>query len=84
MIQAMVVKAVVKLIAKQFKLDKILDYVENPNDADKRIDELELDVFTLKQQAKKIGKHIGNLCWQRPLEQVYNQQYHCGWLIVQE
>ena len=48
MIQAMVVKAVVKLVAKQFKLDKILDYVENPNDADKRIDEVELDTFTLK------------------------------------
>ena len=56
MIQAMVVKAVVKLIAKQFKLDKILDYVENPNDADKRIDEVELDTFTLKQQVKKLNE----------------------------
>ena len=56
MIQAMVVKAVVKLVAKQFKLDKILDYVENPNDADKRIDEVELDTFTLKQQVKKLNE----------------------------
>ena len=52
MIQAVILKSVVKLITKQFKLDKIekiLDYVENPNDADKRIDKLELDVFALQQ-----------------------------------
>ena len=43
-----IVKQAIKLLAKQFKLnkiDKILNYVENPNDADKRIDELELTVF---------------------------------------
>ena len=56
MVQAMIVKAVVKLIAKQFKLDKILDYVENPNDADQRIDEVEIDVFTLKQQVKRLDE----------------------------
>ena len=50
MIQAAILNAVVKLVAKQFKLDKILDYVENPNDADKRIDEMEIDVFTLKKE----------------------------------
>ena len=49
MIQAVILKSVVKLVAKQFKLDKILDYVENPNDADKRFDKLELDVFALQQ-----------------------------------
>ena len=44
-----IVEKVLKLAAtqfkKKFKLDKVLDYVENPNDADKRIDELELTVF---------------------------------------
>ena len=48
MIQAAILNGVVKLLAKQFKLDKILDYVENPNEADKRIDEMEIDIFTLK------------------------------------
>tara|TARA_Y100001938_G_scaffold149732_1_gene237692 strand:- start:224 stop:460 length:237 start_codon:yes stop_codon:yes gene_type:complete len=56
MIQALVVNAVVKLLAKQFKLDKILSYVEEPNDADKRIDELELDVFGLKQRIKALDE----------------------------
>ena len=48
MIPAIVAQAVVKLVAKQFKLDKILSYVEEPNDADERIDKLEVDVFKLQ------------------------------------
>jgi len=48
MIPAIVAQAVVKLVAKQFKLDKILSYVENPNDADERIDKLEIDIFKLQ------------------------------------
>ena len=44
-----IVDKVLKLAAKQFKkkfkLDKVLDYVEKPNDADERIDKLELTVF---------------------------------------
>tara|TARA_R100000808_G_C2148641_1_gene156806 strand:- start:2974 stop:3213 length:240 start_codon:yes stop_codon:yes gene_type:complete len=43
--QKLLVDAVVKIIKKTFKFDKVLDYVENPNDADKRIDELEMTVF---------------------------------------
>ena len=48
MIPAIVAQAVVKLVAKQFKLDKILSYVEEPNDSDERIDKLEMDVFKLQ------------------------------------
>ena len=48
MIPAIVAQAVVKVVAKQFKLDKILSYVEEPNDADERIDKLEMDVFKLQ------------------------------------
>ena len=36
---------------KVFKLDKMLDYMELPNDADRRIDNLEVDVFNLKNVA---------------------------------
>ena len=56
MIPAIVAQAVVKLVAKQFKLDKILEYVESPNDADQRIDELELDMFTVKQGLKRLDE----------------------------
>ena len=36
----MIIKAVAKLIRKQFKLDKILHYVEEPNELDKQVERL--------------------------------------------
>ena len=57
MIPALVIKAVlpkvVKLVAKQFKLDKmerIIEYMDKPNDADIRIDELEKRIDKLEKQ----------------------------------
>ena len=41
MIQKLILNQVIKLLAKQFKLDKVLAYVEKPNDADKRIKKIE-------------------------------------------
>ena len=49
MIQKMVINKIVNLISKQFKLYDVMRYVKEPNDADKRIDKLELDVFALQQ-----------------------------------
>ena len=45
MLQKMVINKIVSLIAKQFNLFKVMKYVEEPNDADERIDELERTVF---------------------------------------
>ena len=60
MIPAMLIKAVlpkvVKLVAKQFKLDKmerIIEYMDKPNDADIRIDELEKRINKLEKQIKE-------------------------------
>ena len=53
MIQGMVVKAAVKLLSKQFKLenmDRIIKYMDEPNDADVRIDELEKRINKLEKQ----------------------------------
>ena len=41
----MVINKIISLLAKQFNLYKIMKYVEEPNDADERIDELEKTVF---------------------------------------
>ena len=41
----MIVEGILKKIAKKWKLDKLIKYVEEPNDADERIDELERTVF---------------------------------------
>ena len=56
----MVLKAilpkVIKLVTKQFKLDKmekIIKYMDEPNDADIRIDKLEKDINKLKKQIKE-------------------------------
>ena len=60
MIPAMVIKAVlpkvIKLVSKQFKLDKmerIIKYMDEPNDADIRIDELEKRIKKLEKQIKE-------------------------------
>ena len=60
MIPAMVIKAVlpkvVKLVAKQFKLDKmerIIKYMDEPNDADIRIDKLEKKINKLEKLIKE-------------------------------
>ena len=45
MLQKMVINKIISLLAKQFNLYKIMKYVEEPNDADERIDELERVVF---------------------------------------
>ena len=51
MIQAIIIQKVVKLIAKQFKLDKILDYVENPNELDEDVNHLKARVHSLEKMA---------------------------------
>ena len=44
MIQKFLIQAVIKAIAKQFKLDKILDYVENDNSLDRKVRRIDKDV----------------------------------------
>lgn len=36
----MIIQAAVKLLSKQFKLDKILKYVEEPNELDDEVERL--------------------------------------------
>ncbi len=45
MIKAIILEKIVRAVSKKFKLDKVLKYVEDPNDADDRIDKLETTVF---------------------------------------
>ncbi len=60
MIPAMMLKAIlpkiIKLVAKQFKLDKmerIIKYMDEPNDADIRIDKLEKKINKLEKLIKE-------------------------------
>ena len=45
------VEKAISILAKQFKLDKVLDYVENPNEADKEIKNLRARVVSLEKMA---------------------------------
>ena len=73
MIQKIVVGKLIDLISKKFKLDKILKYVEDPNDADDRIDELEtitfqqgrLIEFILKDMQPKESPELCSKCKQQ-------------------
>ncbi len=60
MIQKIIVGKVLDLVTKQvtkkFKLGKVLDYVEKPNDADERIDKLEIDSFNHEKRLKELEK----------------------------
>ena len=51
MIPAIVAQAVVKLVAKQFKLDKVVSYVFDQNELDDRCDTLEEKVKVLEEKA---------------------------------
>ena len=51
MIQKLILNQAIKLIAKQFKLDKILAYVEEDNELDKKVKRLE-------KRIKKVEKSI--------------------------
>ena len=49
MLQKIVINKIIDLISRQFNLHKIKKYVEEPNDADDRIDKLEATVFHLSR-----------------------------------
>tara|TARA_R100000664_G_scaffold9222_1_gene15334 strand:+ start:205 stop:375 length:171 start_codon:yes stop_codon:yes gene_type:complete len=53
LIQKMIIQAVVKLVRKQFKLDKVLKYVEQPNELDEEVKQLRNRVDILELFLKK-------------------------------
>ena len=56
MLQKMVINKIVDLIARQFKLYDLMKYVKEPNDADVRIDELEIRFFQLGRKVDALSR----------------------------
>ena len=52
-VQKMIIQAAVKLLSKQFKLDKILKYVEEPNELDDEVERLRNRVELLEAIIKR-------------------------------
>ena len=51
MLQGLLIGKAVKLIAKQFKLDKVLSYVENDNELDHKVSGVEKRLDLLEKMA---------------------------------
>tara|TARA_R100000808_G_C2100821_1_gene117951 strand:+ start:754 stop:930 length:177 start_codon:yes stop_codon:yes gene_type:complete len=57
----MLTNTILKVVLKKFKLDKVLDYVEKPNELDLKVSDLEMRVrsqsdriMMLEKKSKKI------------------------------
>tara|TARA_R110002020_G_scaffold408056_1_gene617998 strand:- start:31 stop:276 length:246 start_codon:yes stop_codon:yes gene_type:complete len=61
MIQAVIIKAVLKLLKKQFKLDKLLKYVEEPNELDNKCDNLNKRMKVVEEMAHE-PKEFATCC----------------------
>jgi ubiquinone biosynthesis protein UbiJ len=53
----MIINLAIKAIAKQFKLEKVLDYVENDNVLDRKVKKLEKRLKKLEKDSLKF--HVG-------------------------
>ena len=58
MIQQLIIKGAIKLIAKQFKLDKVLAYVEDDNELDNKVKDHDLDIHEIKARLRKLERSI--------------------------
>ena len=56
MLQKLVINKVISLLAKNFKLFKVLEYVEKPNELDHKVVELENKILKLEKLQGKIKK----------------------------
>ena len=57
-----VIKLVTKALARKFKLQSLLTYMDKPNDCDKRVDILERDVEELKKMAHPCQDFVCTNC----------------------
>ena len=61
MLQGILIKKVINLIAKQFKLDKILKYVEQPNELDRQVKSLQRSVNKYGNYIEEMEKDIAEI-----------------------
>ena len=57
-----VAKIIFKMVSKQFKMQKLLKYMEKPNDCDVRVDRLEEEVENLKKMSHPQQDFICTTC----------------------
>ena len=52
-VQKLIIKEILKLLTKQFKLDKLVKYVVEPNELDDKVEKLEERLEILEHKLKK-------------------------------
>ena len=60
MIQKLIIETAIKLLAKKFKLDKVLAYVEDDNELDIEVAKLKKEVKKLKRDCLKFTTGVKN------------------------
>ena len=61
MITKMLTNTILKVVLKKFKLDKVLDYVEKPNELDLKVSDLEMRVRSQSDRIMKQEKKTKNM-----------------------
>ena len=56
MLQKLVINKIISLLAKNFKLFKVLEYVEKPNELDHKVVDLENKILKLEKLQSKVKK----------------------------
>tara|TARA_R100001594_G_scaffold29996_1_gene55918 strand:+ start:2794 stop:2982 length:189 start_codon:yes stop_codon:yes gene_type:complete len=56
-----IANAVLTMILNKFKLDKVLDYVEKPNELDLKVADLEMRVKSQSERIMKLEKKTKNM-----------------------
>ena len=51
MIQKLIINKIISLLSRQFKLHKIMKYVQEPNELDHKVVELEKEIKKLKKES---------------------------------
>ena len=62
MLQGIIIKKVVEIILKQFHLDKIQKYVEEPNELDKKVKKIESKFKKLEKLAHPVSDFVCTKC----------------------
>ena len=61
MITKMLTNTILKVVLKKFKLDKVLDYVEKPNELDLKVSDIDARVRSQSERIMMLEKKTKNM-----------------------
>ena len=61
MLQGLLIKKIVEIIMKQFKLDEIKKYVEEPNELDRQVKSMQKSISKYGQYIEEMEKDVAEI-----------------------